>query len=61
VFNMGCGFVAIVPEPRAEDAVALLAQRHPGTAVIGHGDDRVGRVSMPGLGIEGELGRIRSV
>ena len=25
VFNMGCGFVALVPEARADDAVALLA------------------------------------
>jgi threonine dehydratase len=26
VFNMGCGFVALVPEARADEAVALLAR-----------------------------------
>ena len=49
VFNMGCGFVALVPEARAADAVALLSARHPGTARIGTvtGDGR--RLSAPGL------------
>ena len=32
VFNMGCGFCAVVPADRAADAVALLAAHHPGTA-----------------------------
>ena len=32
VFNMGCGFVAVVPEAAADDAVALLGAHHPGTA-----------------------------
>jgi len=49
VFNMGCGFVAIVPEARAEDAVALLATRHPGTARIGTVTADGGRLSAPGL------------
>lgn len=35
VFNMGCGFVAIVPEDRADDAAALLAAHHEGTRRIG--------------------------
>jgi phosphoribosylformylglycinamidine cyclo-ligase len=35
VFNMGCGFVALVPDDRAEDAAALLAAHHPGSARIG--------------------------
>jgi phosphoribosylformylglycinamidine cyclo-ligase len=35
VFNMGCGFVCVVPADRAGDAVALLAAHHPGTRVIG--------------------------
>ena len=35
VFNMGCGFIAVVPEAVAGEAVALLAARHPGTARIG--------------------------
>jgi phosphoribosylformylglycinamidine cyclo-ligase len=42
VFNMGCGFVAVVPAGDAEAAVALLGAHHPGTAVIGR---VIGRVS----------------
>jgi phosphoribosylformylglycinamidine cyclo-ligase len=61
VFNMGCGFCAVVPAADAERAVALLADRHPGTAVIGRVTDAGGRVSVPGVGIEGEGGRIRAV
>jgi phosphoribosylformylglycinamidine cyclo-ligase len=49
VFNMGCGFVAIVPEARAADAVALLGTRHPGTARIGTVTGDGGRLSAPGL------------
>jgi phosphoribosylformylglycinamidine cyclo-ligase len=44
VFNMGCGFVAVVPDGRADDAVALLAARHPGAARIGTVTDRAGRI-----------------
>ena len=40
VFNMGLGFVCVVPEGDAEAAVALLASHHPGTRVIGRvGED----------------------
>lgn len=40
VFNMGLGFVCVVPEGDAEAAVALLASQHPGTRVIGRvGED----------------------
>jgi phosphoribosylformylglycinamidine cyclo-ligase len=35
VFNMGCGFVCVVPEEAAGDAVALVAAHHPGTRRIG--------------------------
>jgi phosphoribosylformylglycinamidine cyclo-ligase len=35
VFNMGCGFVCVVPETAVDDAVALLAAHHPGTRRIG--------------------------
>jgi phosphoribosylformylglycinamidine cyclo-ligase len=49
VFNMGCGFVAIVPEERAADAVALLAARHEGTAVIGAVTGEAGRVAAAGV------------
>ena len=43
VFNMGCGFCVVVPADQAEDAVALLAERHPGAAGIGSVTDRTGR------------------
>jgi phosphoribosylformylglycinamidine cyclo-ligase len=35
VFNMGCGFVAVVPAAQADAAASLLAAHHPGAAVIG--------------------------
>ncbi len=35
VFNMGCGFVAVVPAEHAGDAVSVLGAHHPGAAVIG--------------------------
>ena len=49
VFNMGCGFVALVPEARAADAVALLTARHPGTARIGTVTGDGGRLWAPVL------------
>jgi phosphoribosylformylglycinamidine cyclo-ligase len=50
VFNMGCGFCAVVPEHAADDAVALLAAHHAGTRRIGTVTDRAGRVEAPGYG-----------
>jgi len=44
VFNMGCGFVAVVAEADAEGVVAALAAHHPGTARIGTVTDRAGRI-----------------
>jgi phosphoribosylformylglycinamidine cyclo-ligase len=49
VFNMGCGFVALVPDERADDAVALLRAHHPGTARIGTVTGYGGRLVAPGL------------
>ena len=49
VFNMGCGFMALVPEARADDAVAVLGARHPGTARIGTVTGEAGRLAAPGL------------
>jgi phosphoribosylformylglycinamidine cyclo-ligase len=49
VFNMGCGFVAVVADDRAEDAAALLAAHHPGSARIGTVTGDAGRLSAPGL------------
>jgi phosphoribosylformylglycinamidine cyclo-ligase len=48
VFNMGCGFCAVVPDAAADDAAAVLAERHPGTRRIGTVSDRAGRVQAPG-------------
>jgi phosphoribosylformylglycinamidine cyclo-ligase len=47
VFNMGCGFVAVVAEADAEQAVALLSARHPGSARIGTVTDRAGQIERP--------------
>jgi len=52
IFNMGCGFCAVVPEAAAGDAVAVLAERHPGTARIGTVTDAAGALGVPPLGIE---------
>ena len=60
VFNMGCGFCAVVPERDAERAVDRLAVHHPGTAQIGAVVDRAGLVSVPGLGIEGDSDGLRT-
>jgi phosphoribosylformylglycinamidine cyclo-ligase len=54
VFNMGCGFVAIVPQAAAQAAVALLGARHPGTAAIGRVTAAAGRVALPSLGLAGD-------
>jgi phosphoribosylformylglycinamidine cyclo-ligase len=49
VFNMGCGFVAVVPEADAGTATELLAAHHPGTRRIGTVTDQPGRVTAPGV------------
>jgi phosphoribosylformylglycinamidine cyclo-ligase len=48
VFNMGCGFVAVVPEAHADAAASLLAAHHPGARRIGSVTGEAGRVSAPG-------------
>ena len=53
VFNMGCGFVVIVPDVNATDAADLLAGHHAGTQRIGSVSDKADTVSMPGLGLSG--------
>jgi phosphoribosylformylglycinamidine cyclo-ligase len=49
VFNMGCGFVALVPDDRAGDAASLLGAHHPGTARVGTVTGDGGRLVAPGL------------
>jgi len=56
VFNMGCGFVAIVPEDKAAAAVELLDGFHPGTAVIGRITDRDELIEVPGMRVRAEKG-----
>jgi len=48
VFNMGCGFVAVVPEEHAGEAAAILGARHPGSARIGTVTDRPDETLAPG-------------
>ena len=48
VFNMGCGFVVVVPEADAQEAAGILGERHPGTARIGTVTDRAGETTGPG-------------
>jgi phosphoribosylformylglycinamidine cyclo-ligase len=59
VFNMGCGFVVMIPSGDAAAAVELLAEHHPGTAVIGAVTGEAGRVELPGLGLEGDAEGLR--
>ena len=52
VFNMGCGFCAVVGSEDGAAAAELLAEHHPGTAVIGRVTDdsgvvRVSRADAP--------------
>ncbi|MDT7538663.1 MAG: phosphoribosylformylglycinamidine cyclo-ligase, partial [Actinomycetota bacterium] len=54
VFNMGCGFVAVVPEADAETAVAVLAAHHPGTRRIGSVSGTAGQLAVPARGIAGD-------
>ena len=48
VFNMGLGFVCVVPGDAADAAIELLAAHHPGTARIGSVTDRAGSVVRRG-------------
>jgi phosphoribosylformylglycinamidine cyclo-ligase len=53
VFNMGCGFCCVVPTGDADEAVSILARRHPGTAVIGRASTAAGVVELPHAGLRG--------
>jgi phosphoribosylformylglycinamidine cyclo-ligase len=56
-FNMGCGFCCAVPADRAEAAVALLGDHHPGAAVIGLVTAEPGLVELPFAGLAGRRGQ----
>ena len=53
VFNMGCGFCVVVSAAEAEEAVAMIAERHRGAAVIGEVTDSRGLVELTALGLSG--------
>ncbi len=53
VFNMGCGFVAVVPGEHAGAAAEILGRRHPGARAIGRATDRAGTVDVAGLTLRG--------
>jgi phosphoribosylformylglycinamidine cyclo-ligase len=61
VFNMGCGFCAIVAAADADRTVELLRSHHPGSAVIGRLTDHDGQVAMPDAGLRGDAGGLRQV
>jgi phosphoribosylformylglycinamidine cyclo-ligase len=48
VFNMGCGFAAIVPADYETAAAELLAAHHPGSRRIGTVTGDAGRIEAPG-------------
>jgi phosphoribosylformylglycinamidine cyclo-ligase len=53
VFNMGCGFCAVVPAADADAAVAMLSRHHTGSAVIGEITADAGVVELPRVGLVG--------
>jgi phosphoribosylformylglycinamidine cyclo-ligase len=59
VFNMGCGFVCVVPDASADEAIALLSARHQGAARIGTVTGTAGAVELPGLGLRGDAAGLK--
>jgi phosphoribosylformylglycinamidine cyclo-ligase len=53
VFNMGCGFCCVVAPEHADEAVSILARRHPGAGVIGRTTTAAGIVELPHAGLRG--------
>lgn len=51
VFNMGRGFIAIVPESDAAQTIEILGRHHPGTAAIGRVTDQAGTATVRGQSI----------
>jgi phosphoribosylformylglycinamidine cyclo-ligase len=49
VFNLGCGFVVVVPEEDEAAASGLLARHHPGARRIGTVTPDAGRLAAPGV------------
>jgi phosphoribosylformylglycinamidine cyclo-ligase len=59
VFNMGCGFAAVVPAARTLEAIAILERRHPGTRAIGRVSAEGGTVTLPTLRVVGDRSGLR--
>jgi phosphoribosylformylglycinamidine cyclo-ligase len=59
VFNMGCGFVAMVPAAQAAAALELLGSFHPGAAVIGEITDDAELIDLPHERIRADAGSDR--
>ena len=59
VFNMGCGFCAMVAPDDAAKAAALLDGHHPGAAVVGRVTEESGRIALPELGLAGDSGGLK--
>jgi phosphoribosylformylglycinamidine cyclo-ligase len=57
VFNMGCGFVAIVPDEHAAETERRLAAHHPGARRIGAVTADPGQVTVPGRYSSGQGSR----
>jgi phosphoribosylformylglycinamidine cyclo-ligase len=53
VFNMGCGFAAVVPEGDETAAVEILARHHEGARRIGTITADADRIAVPPLGLTG--------
>ena len=53
VFNMGCGFCAVVAPGDEDAAASILAKYHPGSRLIGRATDRAGLVELPTLELAG--------
>jgi phosphoribosylformylglycinamidine cyclo-ligase len=51
VFNMGCGFVAVVPDAHADEVAERLDEHHPGTRRIGTVTNQPKRVDVPPAGV----------
>jgi phosphoribosylformylglycinamidine cyclo-ligase len=56
VFNMGCGFAAVVPAENEAAATEILAAHHPGSRRIGTITADAGRLTMPGLNLAAARG-----
>ena len=59
VFNMGCGFVCVVPAQDSAAAITLLERHHPGAARIGSVSAHAGQVVLPAAGLAGDASGLR--